>query len=201
MKKKIYYPNLKQIDQKGTVSREEYGEQLFELYTSRAAQVIDKDLLQDIIFFVQHTIENTVGRVVGCYFDAAQAISVTKSLSHLPIEEIKQQYKKDGQIGFIYPLAVIYKGESESAKFILEERCGIRPCDNKTVILAQEITAKVMEDIERATREQMTFAQRFSPRRSDENKVEWANRVSATSHPSAAQQSSAHKKVIFSPDL
>jgi hypothetical protein len=203
MKKMIFYPNLKQTDGKGIVTREEYREQLFEFYTSKSEKADEEyqDLLREVISFARYGIEESVGRAIGHYPDAVKAIEAIRSLSSLPIEEMNRRQEEEN-VGFIYPLAILHKGEpEENVRHILKHRCGIDPCDEGTILLAQEITTKVMEDIERATRGQMTFVQRFTPRGSDENKSDWANRVSEDSNSAAAQKSPTGKKVNFLQDL
>lgn len=191
MRKKIFYPSVINKDEESLVTQEEYRDQLSDIYSTQEHN-LPEYLISNLIGSIQHEIKNSVGRTFACYPNAARSAQAIKSLSELSVEEMKERYSENRQLGYIFPIAILYKGEPESSKRILDNRHGIRNCDDQIISMATELTQRIVDDVEITTKSQLTHVERFAkpPRRPDENKASWANRVSAEAMSSNLEQKS-----------
>lgn len=193
MKKIIFYPDLRK-DSNNTVTEDEYEyeKQLFEKfhnqYPSSDVRIIS-GVIHDKLYAIYSSLEDFKGK-------ALDLISYVKKLIKLPREEIIETAISD-KIG---SMCLFYKGDEENIRYIIEERNKI-PYTEEIRTLVQKITQTIISDIERTTRDQLTFLEKTGKPLPGEKKLTWANRVSTKNYDSSTKttvkETSEKKSVAF----
>ena len=125
MRKKIFYPSVINKDEESLVTQEEYRDQLSDIYSTQEHN-LPEYLISNLIGSIQHEIKNSVGRTFACYPNAARSAQAIKSLSELSVEEMKERYSENRQLGYIFPIAILYKGEPEKRKKLIKLICTVK---------------------------------------------------------------------------
>ena len=177
-KRKIFYPNL--LQKGGFVTEDEYERQLVNHYREKYPNLSNQFYIDVFISRTLYNINFDINPSTGCFPNALVAVQNSKKLSLHDQEYIIKFVKSSrGLSSNFYVLTMFYQGNKEYIKYNMEKMH--MTYSDEYALIAQEITKKIIDDVEVATRSQLTFAQRLThneTKRSNNNKrVSWADEI------------------------
>jgi hypothetical protein len=197
MKKSIFYPNLS--TQGEITTEEEYKSALLSFYQKKYPNM-DNIFINRIIILILYLVNETVGPIAGHLPNAFALTDLIKKVASFGRDKVLEICKTNHLSGNLFTLYAFYSGSIQDIKFNFEKR-GITYSDEIATI-AQEITKKIVDDVELATKPQLTFVEKYT-KKPGEDKVQWANRVYSSSpenltakkdaNPTRLVQFSSHK--------
>jgi len=170
MKKKIFYPNFSLPNE--LITEDEYRKKLFDEYQNIFP---DYNFLDTIIMYTQYYIDSGVGLTAGCFPNAEVLLNNVKNLAGYNRDEITDICKKHRIPTNLLTLCNFYQGDKDFITFFFKHKN--MPCSDEIVDVAQKVTRRIINDVERATKAQLEFLEKYN-KNPEESTVFWVEKMS-----------------------
>lgn len=156
MKEKIFYPN--RLLKSGVVTQDEYLTQLSAEYVSKFSK---EESLKSLISFTQGYMEHDIKK----FSNLTGYLTVIKRLGQIPKSEAQDFCKKNNLSGNFFYLSMLYKRDEDHMR-------QFNRYPEESLDMIHKIVKTVMDDAERATREQMSFVEKHGSSKSKKDRME-----------------------------